>query len=463
MTEPRKPIFWYQGLFLQPQHFQQTDLFTQSLLSPLRQYLQPYFWGVCKMKVNESSLRENTFEVSEGQFIFQDGTWVSLSGNARVKPRSFKDAWKEQGAPFTVYLGLRKWSDIRNNVTVLTGRDFPSDLDTRLVCGPAADEVGDLYQQGQVTQVKLLDYGLRLFWETEIEEAGEYHLLAVARLEFNGQSVVLSQEFVPPAVTMAASENLLTITKNLRDLVSSRCRLLEAYKNPKVFLSSEIPASYLHFFLALRSLNRYIPLLCHITEVSDLHPWNVYGLLRQLVGELSSFSERVDALGKVQDGTELLPLYDHENLGTCFRDAQLLIDEILDSLFIGMENIIHLTRDGDYFRAKIPADLFESRYMYYLQVKTGESSGKIIDMAEHVVKLGCDEEIGVLMKRALPGVHLEPLRDPAPGLARRPDVLYFKVDSSSRYWYDIQKSYGICLYWKDAPEDMAADLIIIKQ
>jgi type VI secretion system protein ImpJ len=101
--------------------------------------------------------------------------------------------------------------------------------------------------------------------------------------------------------------------------------------------------------------------------------------------------------------------------------------------------------------------------MYYLQVKTGESSGKIIDMAEHVVKLGCDEEIGVLMKRALPGVHLEPLRDPAPGLARRPDVLYFKVDSSSRYWYDIQKSYGICLYWKDAPEDMAADLIIIKQ
>ena len=36
MTEPRKPVFWYQGLFLQPQHFQQADLYNQSTLAPLR-------------------------------------------------------------------------------------------------------------------------------------------------------------------------------------------------------------------------------------------------------------------------------------------------------------------------------------------------------------------------------------------------------------------------------------------
>lgn len=34
MTEPKKPVFWYQGLFLQPQHFQQADLSHQSSLGP---------------------------------------------------------------------------------------------------------------------------------------------------------------------------------------------------------------------------------------------------------------------------------------------------------------------------------------------------------------------------------------------------------------------------------------------
>jgi len=30
--KPAKPVLWHQGLFLQPQHFQQFDLYVQSLL-----------------------------------------------------------------------------------------------------------------------------------------------------------------------------------------------------------------------------------------------------------------------------------------------------------------------------------------------------------------------------------------------------------------------------------------------
>jgi len=83
MTEPRRPVFWYQGLFLQPQHFQHADLFTQSLLAPLRQYLQPYFWGVCRLGVNETALREGTFDLAEESSSFKmvpGSLWPEMAG-----------------------------------------------------------------------------------------------------------------------------------------------------------------------------------------------------------------------------------------------------------------------------------------------------------------------------------------------------------------------------------------------
>ncbi len=461
MTEPRRPVFWYQGLFLQPQHFQHADLFNRSLLSPLRQYLQPYFWGVCRLRVNETALRDRTFELAEGEFIFQDGSWVSLAGNSRVKPRSFKDLAAREDR-LTIYLGLRKWRDDRPNVASLAGRDLPSDVDRRFVSGPETHESSDLYQEGPAAQLKLLDYVLRLFWEMETEEAGEFHLLPIARLKLDTRQPELCGDFVPPLVTTGASDALLDTIRSIQGLLYSRCRLLDMYKEREALAGSQ-SGFHLASFLALRSLNRYIPILSHMAEAIDLHPWHFYGVLRQLVGELSSFSEQYDALGRLKDGSERMAPYDHENLGHCFQTAALLIEEMLDGLFGGTETSITLQREGDYFRGRIPADFFGAQYGYYLQIRTAESRQKLVDMAGHVVKLGADEEIELLMSRALPGVRIEPTKGPVPGLAEVPDVINMRADTSSRSWDEVRKRRTICLYWKDAPADMAVALVIAKR
>ena len=65
------------------------------------------------------------------------------------------------------------------------------------------------------------------------------------------------------------------------------------------------------YILALRSVNRYVPLLHHYTETPNVHPWIIYAALRQLVGELSSFSERVNALREFSDYDSRLSRYDH--------------------------------------------------------------------------------------------------------------------------------------------------------
>lgn len=462
MTEPVKPVFWYQGLFLQPQHFQQADLHQRSLLSPLTNNVQPFFWGTCGHTVDEGALREMVFNLSDGEFLFQDGSWIGLGRNGRIQPRSFKDAWTDMERPFKIFIGVHRWDRGGNNVTVVGEHDDPASARSRFFSVETPEEMKDLYQGNQISQIKLLDHVLRFFWEPEIPDAADYHLIPLAVLTFNGQDVVLSRDFVAPTVTMSSSDVLLGIVRTIRELLLSRCRILEEYKNPRGFQKIDLQAAYLNFFLALRSLNRYTPLLQHLTEVSTVHPWNAYGLLRQAAGELSSFTDRVDALGRLQNGNQLIPPYDHENLGYCFRQVQMLIEEIMASMLIGMENIVHLIRDNHYFRAKIPVDLLNDVNLYYLIIKTAERTETVLDMVKHVIKAGSEEEVPVLITRALSGIHLEHRVEMPPGLPKRPGMLCFEIDRLSPHWHDVLKNYNIALYWPDAPEDAIVELAILK-
>ena len=262
---------------------------------------------------------------------------------------------------------------------------------------------------------------------------------------------------------MACSDVILGVVKSIREQVVSRCRVLEEYKHPKGVQIQEGDANALTYLLALRSLSRYAPLLHHITETPNIHPWNAYSLIRDVVGELSTFSERIDSLGKLKDGTNLLPVYDHENLGTCFTEAQTLIGELLSQIMIGAENIIYLTRDGDYFGAQLPPEAFDSRNMFYLMLKTGGDNEAVQDVIQHMVKISSAERMSVLIKRALPGMPLDQMTVLPPGLPRRADSLYFKLDRASVDWADIQKNANICLYWNAAPADTTGEIIIIRR
>lgn len=457
MTEPRKPVMWYQGLFLQPQHFQQTDLFHQTSLTPLRNYIQPFFYGTCGHVVDEGALREMVFNLREGEFLFQDGTWVKTTRNARLEARSFKDAWKDMDKPFKIFLGLRRWDQAGMNVAPRGAHD-----ERRRYVEETTGGMRDTYHGDSTVEIKFLEHLLRFFWEDEIGDAADYHLIPLALLTFNGQDAVLSPDFVAPAVTLAASEPLITIMRSVRELILSRCRILEEYKNPRGFQKADLQAAYLNFFLALHTLNRHAPVLHHVAEVSTVHPFTAYGILRQCAGELSSFTDRVDALGRLQNGTELIPAYDHEDLLFCFRQVQLLIEEIVASMILGMENIIHFARDNHYFRSQVPQELLDNRNFFYIVFKSAAEAQGVLDMVHHIVKLGPEEEVPVLITRALPGIPLEEKRELPPGLPKKPGMLCFEIDRSNRYWLDVLKSGRIALYWPDAPEDMLIELAILK-
>jgi len=283
--DTQRPLFWHQGLFLQPQHFQLLDLSFQSLLIPFNQFLQPYFWGVGEWEVQRGALANRTFNILKGEFLFPDGTYAAWPGNALIEARSFQEAWMEGGKPFTVYVGLKKFNYNGENVTILPKLENVAEVTTRFVTIADPEEVKDLHAGGPEGKVKRLYYVLKIFWETELAQLGDYILIPFAQLERVGAEIKLAEKFIPPALSLTSSETLQNMVREIRDQLAGRGHQLEEYKRERGIHTAEFGTRDMGYLLALRSLNRYIPMLVHFTEVPQVHPWLVYGILRQIVGE----------------------------------------------------------------------------------------------------------------------------------------------------------------------------------
>ena len=165
--DSNKPVFWHQGLFLQPQHFQLAEKYQQSLLYPYHAFQQPHFWGVCSLEMQSTSLNHRTCEIERGEFIFQDGTFVSLPENAVIESRSFESEWVDPEKPFTIYIAIHKYNRLGENVTIVNDFSNLRDINTRFISTTNPENIKDMYVEGPEAQVKFLRHVVKIVFDNE--------------------------------------------------------------------------------------------------------------------------------------------------------------------------------------------------------------------------------------------------------------------------------------------------------
>src|SRR5690606_3954946 len=114
-TSLKSSIFWHQGLFLEPQHFQHQDRALEALLSRHLALTSPWSWGFGALLFDESALHARSLSVRQLAVRWQDGAFTEFPGNARVESRRFELTDFAQG-PRTAYLGLRRLVENEANV-----------------------------------------------------------------------------------------------------------------------------------------------------------------------------------------------------------------------------------------------------------------------------------------------------------------------------------------------------------
>src|SRR4029077_2224547 len=75
-------VIWSEGLFLRPQHFQQSDRYFEKLVRGRVAALRPYFWGITDLKLNRDMLALGKFAVDEALGVLEDGTPFSVPEDA---------------------------------------------------------------------------------------------------------------------------------------------------------------------------------------------------------------------------------------------------------------------------------------------------------------------------------------------------------------------------------------------
>lgn len=283
------PIFWEQGLFLQPQHFQLLQRFFQQINTKNSQLVQPYFYGFNNYVINEMQLNNGIFEMSEFSCLFPDGTWVNFPENAVLSSRRFSEIWANPEENLKVYIGISLEKNISNNNN--TNNVYQTDINNsqnllavpenyRYIADYNPQKYADLLSDETPADVRTLKYNVRLYFGNEINTINisnkenfistdndninnidnnsnnkindnnqnnisnsnipnisnnsDNHqaliILPIAILKRDGERIILNKHFVPPMLSLQNADALKILLVTIRDTLLSRAKQLEEYK-----------------------------------------------------------------------------------------------------------------------------------------------------------------------------------------------------------------------------------------
>ena len=57
------PVHWYEGLFLQPHHFQAADRYLTEVMQSSLEFDHPYYYGIRSLEYGAEALANHQFEV----------------------------------------------------------------------------------------------------------------------------------------------------------------------------------------------------------------------------------------------------------------------------------------------------------------------------------------------------------------------------------------------------------------
>lgn len=460
--EFRTAIYWHQGLFLQPQHLQRQELHQHFLRQSLFSHVAPHFWGVGEWLVTPETLAARTLEVRRARLLFRDGTYVEIPGNGVIPTRAFDRLWTNPDEPLPVSLGLKKFSNTRSNVTVVESFNEVDTVTTRFASEANGEPTPDFYGDGPQADIPVLTHVVRLFLGPETESLDEYDVIPLGALVRDNDNVRWQTDRVPPCYALSGSATLRDITRDIRDDLTGRMRQLAEYKVPHDAAHQDLDADFLLLMQSLQTLNHLVPALTHLTETETVHPWRVYGLLRQCVGELSTFSSQVDALGETTEGSAGLPAYDHLHLYDCFHAARRLINQLLSEISAGPEFRVTLTPLDDYLAGAIPRDYFAPRNRFYLVLQVAQAAEGLGARFLQGARVAAPAALPTIIDHALPGIDMIEVATPPQGMPKRANAYYFRIEQLSNGWEQIEQAAEIGLYWPDAPDDLRAQLIVLR-
>ncbi len=455
--DPHQCIYWHQGMFLQPQHFQCSELATRFQASALYD-ANPPMWGVGALCLDAAGLGAGRIEVRHVRLLLHDHTLVEYPGNAVLAPRSLQFDAVDPQHGLDVYIGARRLDPNASNVTVCADSDAAALASTRFATLDQPLEVTDIHADDPPVPIHRLANVLRLFLGSEGRESGSYELIRIARLIRVGPHVATCSRFAPPAYALAGAPALAQLLAEVRDATAACSRRLGT-SGP-----TENDGMLVRVVLA-----RGFMTLAAMTEAArHVHPCAAYARLCEYAAELRTLaaSTTIDVVEGASDDM-VLPPYAHEAAQACFARAHHLAMRSLAALAPGPAFLRAFapTEQRDVQSTALPPDTPAARgaARTYWLLAHPRAGSRWLDSAPAVwLRVAAAHDMRALDQHALPGLPIDEAVAPPPALPRRPGSRCFCIETSGPLWAAALATGTLAVHWPGSEQQVDLELAALR-
>jgi type VI secretion system protein ImpJ len=430
-------VHWHEGLFLLPHHLQRLQRSLGEDHWAERRLNWAYPYGLVEARLSSDDLENMRVRFDHLHAIMPSGEEVRFPRDAELPAIDIKQPFESRGR-FVVYLGLPLWFNARANC-VSPGQtgDARAKILYRVVETEVADE--NTGENAKAMLQRRLNARLLL----EDDDRSDLEVIPLLRVtRAAGEGVGLPQqdpEFVGPCLVLNGSATLRELVRDLSSQVLASRQELVVQVTRGGFSIDTMRGIQFEQIMRLRTLNRYGARLESLIETSNVVPFEIYVLLRELMGELA-------ALHPDRDLFETAP-YNHDNPYPVFSELAAKIRQLLRGSVAPSFLKVAFT-DVNGLRSAVLTDEHLTRPTdYFLGIRTKEDPRALARLVEDADRFKLMPQS--LASRAIRGVVLKEERFPPLELPAQSGLYFFRLlrGESSRSWQQIQVEKVAVVKW----------------
>jgi type VI secretion system protein ImpJ len=438
-------VFWGEGLFLRPQHFQRQDAYHEGRLSEMATALHPYPWGVRQCSFDAQALAVGALRPLQISAIFPDGEqYAAPQADTLPEPLSLADIPPSNNS-LLIYLGLPLLRPHGGNCAA------ESDSSSRFVQNTQVTP--DLYTDAEEAGLAYLRKNVRLLTEDEPRDA--FSAIPIARVRrTTTDGFELDDSYIPPGVGIAASPTLLLQLRRLLDALQAKTEALQGiHREPSQHIV-EFRSGDIASFWLLHTANAAFAALSHLFRHPGLPPERLFQELSRLAGGLMTFA-KVYTLAD-------LPVYQHGTPQAGFEQLFKIVRELLDTVISERYFSIALNEVKPSFHlGRIDSQRIDAKTSFYLGVSAAIAATELVQSVPVRFKVGAPDDVDKCVLSALPGVKLAHAAQVPAAIPVRPGRHYFALEARGPLYERMLKSESIMIYVPTGVGDPQLELIAL--
>ena len=446
MASYRK-VVWYEGMKLDPHHFQQLDRFYQSSFGFHSRLANAYNWGITDLQFDSEALANGQIGMVRCKGVMPDGLIFEMPANDPLPQlRAIEEYFPATAEHLDVYLAIRAEKSSGNNCQIereSIGSEFRFTLDNVKLMddnsGIDPREVG----------VARANFQLRFAGES-LEDFVSMKIAEVKRVSSNVFTV--KEDYQPACLNLSASEKLMNVAREvLSALVTASGSLRAQMSDHKGPLNQRDLA----VVAKLKTINSFLPVLNHYYRHGLVHPEQVFIVLLSLAGELTTFGGTEHRPSEFKEYNHNHPFSSFQWLSTAIQQmvatkapeakfARIDLEQKSESLFI-----------GDMSEPQLATNL-------YITVSGEMPERQVIDGFPGQIKIASETEIFAVVNAGLQGLQTIYVAKPPRQLTEMDGKYLFKIEKVEPFWKSISDSLRIALYLSKEFSSLSLELISLK-